>query len=72
MSSKSVIEVGRHQAKKIIIVRHPIGKYWLIDVCGKFVGIDNSKGDAWTEEFDTKHECLDWLEGKFQIGDKHD
>ena len=72
MFNQTITEIGRHQPMKIIDDRHPIGKYWITDVNGKFIGIDNSKGEAWTEEFDTKQECLDWLEGKFQIGDKHD
>ena len=72
MFNQTVKEIGRHQAKQIIKVRHPVGKYWLSEENGKFVGIDNSTGDAWTEDFDTKQECIDWLEGRFQIGDMHD
>lgn len=26
-----------------------------------FIGIDNSTGDAWTEEFDNLEQCLNWL-----------
>lgn len=28
-----------------------------------YTGIDNSTGDAWTEEFKTKASCFKWLEG---------
>jgi hypothetical protein len=28
-----------------------------------YVGIDNSNGDAWVEEFKTKEECFNWLRG---------
>ena len=27
----------------------------------KYVAIDNSTGDAWTEEFDNLEQCLNWL-----------
>ena len=48
----------------IIETRKPLGKFF-VDVEDEFthvyVGIDNSTGDAWTEEFTDKDECLDWL-----------
>lgn len=49
-------------AKIIIETREPRGLY----ICrehGKFVGIDNRTGDAWTEEFTGKLACIDWLAG---------
>lgn len=33
------------------------------------VGIDNTTGEAWTEEFGDYETCLAWLCGQFQIGD---
>ncbi len=41
----------------------PLGKFYLIED-GKYVGIDNSTGDAWTEDFDTLCECIIWLSGE--------
>jgi hypothetical protein len=38
----------------------PLGRF----ICRegkKFIGIDNSDGDAWTEEFSTEAECVRWL-----------
>jgi len=32
-----------------------------------FIGIDNSTGDAWVEEFKTKQECMSWLKGENHI-----
>lgn len=32
----------------------------------KFVGVDNSTGDMWTEEFNTALKCLRWLIGAFE------
>ena len=31
---------------------------------GTWTGIDNSTGNAWTEEFGTQAECLKWLKGE--------
>lgn len=28
-----------------------------------YIGIDNMTGDAWFEEFNSKHDCLKWLQG---------
>lgn len=64
MFNDTIEEVGRAKAKNIITNRHPYGKYWLLDVSGVYIGIDNSAGDAWTEEFGTKEECLAWLKGE--------
>lgn len=40
----------------------PLGLFWRKDG-DKYIGIDNSNGDAWTEEFKTKEAMLRWLEG---------
>ena len=34
----------------------------------KWVAVDNSTGDAWTEEFSRKCQAVRWLRGKFEIG----
>lgn len=44
----------------------PLGLFYLEEQ-EKFVGIDNSTGDAWTEEFPDKYSCLRWLTGKEQL-----
>ena len=38
----------------------PLGLFYL-EEREKFVGIDNSTGDAWTEEFPDRESCLRWL-----------
>ena len=37
------------------------GLFWLEEDDGKYVAIDNSTGDAWTEEFTTLEDCLSYL-----------
>lgn len=45
------------------------GKYYLIRG-NKYIGVDNSTGDCWVEEFDTLDECIDWLDRKFEVQDE--
>ena len=38
----------------------PRGK-WICKDGEKYIGIDNSDGNCWVEEFDTALECIKWL-----------
>lgn len=62
------IEVSKREASRIIAEPYcsPKGKFWLRDG-GGYVGIDNHTHDAQTEDFRTKEECFDWLEGKMEV-----
>lgn len=57
-------------AAVIIETRKPQGKYWIMDESRKFIGIDNSTGEAWTEEFDNLNDCLKWLKGENDSGNQ--
>ena len=52
--------ITKAEANDIIATREPRGLFCLKDG-EKFVGIDNSSGDAWMEEFDTLPMCRSWL-----------
>lgn len=55
-------EVMDAEATQIINTREPRGLFYQMD--GAIViGIDNSTGDAWTEDFNSLEECLTWLKG---------
>lgn len=54
--------ITRKEASAIIETRNPRGLFYETDN-GFYVGIDNSNGDAWVEEFKTKEECFNWLRG---------
>lgn len=54
-------EVSNKEAKKVINTREPLGKFWTKEK-DIYVAIDNSTGDAWTEDFRTKEECMAYLE----------
>ena len=34
----------------------------------KWVAVDNTTMDAWTEEFSRKRQAIRWLRGKFEVG----
>ena len=48
--------ITKAEADDIIATREPRGLFYL-DTGKSFVGIDNSTGYAWTEEFDTLPKC---------------
>ncbi|HCL4480312.1 TPA: hypothetical protein N2D99_002400 [Clostridium botulinum] len=53
-------EITINEASEIIENRKPLGAFWLKE--NKFyIAIDNTTGDAWTEEFNTKEECFQYL-----------
>lgn len=56
-------EVSQKEAHEIIYTRKPRGLFYEIDG-GIHIGIDNSTGDAWVEEFRAKEECFKWLIGE--------
>ena len=40
-----------------------LGLYWTKEN-GVYVGIDNTTGNAWTEEFERLEDCINWLMGE--------
>ena len=63
---KEVVKIKQKDAKSIIETRKPLGRFFLLEN-GLYVGIDNSEGDAWVEEFTTKEECSSWLKGEIEV-----
>lgn len=62
-------EIGALEADLIIATQRPIGKYWTEVGPNRYVAIDNSTGDAWTEEFTDKELMIRWLNGRFEMSD---
>ncbi len=50
---------------KVIEDRIPCG-HFLAKEGRKWVAVDNSTFDAWTEEFPRKRQAVRWLHGKFE------
>ena len=55
-----VKKIKPSNAKSIIDTRKPSGLYYL-RVNDVYIGIDNSTGHAWTEEFQNLKHCKKWL-----------
>ncbi|MFP3721966.1 aspartyl-phosphate phosphatase Spo0E family protein [Niallia circulans] len=53
-------EVTKEVAHSIVKTFKPLGKFYMNDN-GVYIGIDNSTGACWTEEFKNKNDCLNWL-----------
>ncbi len=50
----------------VIETYQPKGLYLAYD--GKrWIAVDNSTGDAWTEDFRCKFRAIQWLKGKFEV-----
>lgn len=58
-------EITKGEAFKIIESKKPEGLFWLLDG-DIFIAIDNSRGEAFVEEFNDKEECLQWLKDWFK------
>ena len=58
--------VGPEFLGKVIEERTPCGRF-LTKEGRKWVAVDNSTGDAWTEEFSCKRQAVRWLRGKFEV-----
>ena len=56
-------EVTAEMALQIVEEREPRGSFWQRGENGMYVGIDNTTGNAWVEEFQTLAECERWLKG---------
>ena len=52
---------------QVIEQRTPCGLF-LTKEGRKWVAVDNTTGDAWTEEFSRKRQAVRWLRGKFEVG----
>lgn len=63
-----IIHISYEQYVAIIEHREPKGLFYRIKD-GKYIGVDNCTGDAWVEAFDTRKECFDWLQGRFEVSD---
>ena len=51
---------------KVIDQRIPLGLF-LTKEDRKWVAVDNTTGDAWTEDFRWKYQAVRWLRGKFEV-----
>lgn len=62
-ASYGISEITQEDYEKIIEIRRPEGCFWM-QCDGYYIGLDNSTGNAWTEEFERFSDCLAWLSGE--------
>ena len=53
-------KITPEQADSIIETRKPLGLFYVLEA-KVYVGIDNSNGQAWTEDFPNLQKCKRWL-----------
>ena len=67
MSRMRIHRINPEQLLYVIDFRVTLGLF-LTKEGHKWVAVDNSTGDAWTEEFPRKRQAVRWLKGKFEVG----
>lgn len=55
--------VGETKLNKVIETRKPLGLYLMESSPTTYIAVDNTTGDAWTEEFKTFTDARKWLMG---------
>lgn len=45
----------------IIDKRKPLGLFYTVKSDNHFIAVDNSTGEAWTEDFSNFKDCIDYL-----------
>ena len=53
-------QISQAKGEDVIASREPEGLFYMRKG-GRYIGIDNRTGDAWTEDFPTLDECKEWL-----------
>ena len=56
--SANIRKIRYYEAKRIIDTRCPLGLFYVLK---DGIGIDNSNGQAWTEDFPSLRKCKRWL-----------
>ena len=60
MEFNTVTCISPYEDRRIIALRGRKGLFWTNEN-GRYIGIDNRDGNAWTEEFNTREACERWL-----------
>lgn len=60
MIKNAIRKITPEQAYAVIDTRLPLGLFYVLE-SDTYIGIDNSNGQAWTEEFPNLRMCKHWL-----------
>ena len=64
-------ELAKNFIGQVSETRKPHGQFYSDSKSGGvYVAVDNTTGDAWTEEFSSKNACKKWLKG-YTVKDAH-
>lgn len=66
VENDGIRKVSPEYAKQIVESREQRGLFWCFDD-EKYIGIDNTTGEAYCEEFDDKNECFKYLRGELCV-----
>jgi len=58
---RDIEKVTPEALRQIIQTREPLGWFYAKEGSRLYVGVDNSSGDAWTEDFRSLRKCKRWL-----------
>lgn len=61
---QQIKRITSRQADQIIEKREPLGLFYVCQENRNYTAIDNSGGQAWTEDFDNIGDCIDYLLGE--------
>ena len=67
MEKKLKIQRVSPERLRQIIERYAPRGLFLAKEGRTWVAVDNTTGDAWTEEFPRKRQAVRWLRGKFEV-----
>lgn len=66
MNRIRIHRVRLKQVLNVIDCRTPLGLF-LTKEGRAWVAVDNTTGDAWTEDFARKRQAVRWLRGEFEV-----
>lgn len=69
MSKMKIQRVSPGQLREMLSGHTPRGLFLARDGY-RWVAVDNSTCDEWTEEFSRKRQAVRWLHGEFEVGDR--
>lgn len=66
MASFEIRVVSSAALRDVILTRLPLGLF-LTREARRWVAVDNSDGNAWTEEFHSRRKAKRWLRREFEV-----
>jgi hypothetical protein len=58
---RDIQKVTQDALRQVINTRQPLGLFYAKESRRLYVAVDNSTGDAWTEDFKSLRHCKRWL-----------